>query len=356
MVSARTARRGPALGGRAEGSIARGRALTSRGAPSAPSFAVARFRRDVLAGLSAVPRSIPSKYFYDAKGSRLFQRIMTLEEYYPTRSEQEILETHGDRIVTSFRGRESTVVDLGAGDGTKTRSLLSRLYRRCPGLSYAPIDVSLAALSESCARMTADFPGIQVRPVMAEYAEGLRWLRVRAGNQPLLVLFLGSNIGNLERPEARGFLKTLRAALRAGDHVLVGFDLMKELAVLRRAYDDAQGVTAAFNLNLLERMNRELGANFEPSSFAHRATFDPGRLAMESWLQSLKDQTVTVAGKRFAFFDGEAIHTEVSCKYRESDVTEFAAAAGFAEVAHLHDRRGWFVDALWRVPGRGPDP
>jgi dimethylhistidine N-methyltransferase len=291
-------------------------------------------------------------HLYDAKGSQIFQRIMALDEYYPTRSEREILEFHGEEIVAPFRRRRCTLVDLGAGDGTKTRLLLSLLYRRSAGLSYAPIDLSAAALWESSAQMAAAFPGLHVAPVVAEYAEGLKWLATREGSGALLVLFLGSNIGNLERSGARGFLGELRAALRPGDHVLVGFDLLKDVGLLRRAYDDGRGVTAAFNLNLLARMNRELGADFDLSSFAHRATFDPTRPAMESWLESLRDQAVTVADRRFTFASGEVIHTEISCKYRESDVTEFARAAGFAEVGRFRDRRSWFLDALWRVPGR----
>jgi len=310
-----------------------------------------RFLRDVLAGLGATPRTLPSMYFYDAWGSRLFQRIMALEEYYPTRCELEILARHGDELVAPLAARHGTVVDLGAGDGAKTSLLLARLHGRSPSLAYAPIDVSLAALRDSSARMAERYPGLHVAPIAGEYAEGLRWLGERAASGALLVLFLGSNIGNLERDAAVAFLRELRGALHAGDHVLVGFDLLKDLDVLRRAYDDARGVTAAFNLNLLARMNRELGADIDLSSFAHRATFDPARPAMESWLVSLRSQVVTVAGRRFSLRAGEPIHTEISCKYREEDVTAFARLAGFEEAGRFRDRRGWFLDALWRVPG-----
>ena len=312
------------------------------------------FRDAVLRGLSSTPRFIPSLYFYDARGSQIFQRIMALEEYYPTRCEREILERDGERLVACLLERHGTLVDLGAGDGTKTHLLLSRLFQRSPGLSYAPIDVSPSALWDSLSRMATAFPGLHVVPVVGEYAEGLRWLGAREGIGALLVLFLGSNIGNMEREEARGFLRGLRSALRPGDHVLVGFDLLKDRSVLQRAYDDAQGVTAEFNLNLLARMNRELGADFDLSSFAHRATFDPARPAMESWIESLRSQIVTVAGRRFAFAPGELVHTEISCKYRERDITELARSGGFAEVGRFRDRRGWFADALWRVPDRWP--
>ncbi len=333
------------------------RATAARYATTAPLSAAGhetprdRFRRDVLGGLSGTPRALPSLYFYDAWGSRLFQRIMALEDYYPTRCEMEILRRSGNEVVAPLLDRHGTVVDLGAGDGAKTHLLLARLHRRSPSLSYAPIDVSLAALRDASSRMAARYPGLRVTPFAGDYAEGLRWLAAREASGALLVLFLGSNIGNLERGAAIAFLRELRGALRPGDHVLVGFDLLKDLEVLRRAYDDAQGVTAAFNLNLLARMNRELGADIDLSSFEHLATFDPARPAMESWLVSLKTQVVTVAESRFSFRAGERIHTEISCKYREEDVTEFGRLAGFAETGRFRDRRGWFLDVLWRVPG-----
>jgi dimethylhistidine N-methyltransferase len=313
---------------------------------------VDRFRRDVLAGLGAHPRTLPSLWFYDERGTRLFQQIAGLEAYYLTRCEREILELHGHRIVESLQGRRCTVVDLGAGDGAKTRLLLSLLSRGTPDLAYAPIDVSASALQEAGARMSREIPGLRLVPIAAEYSAGLRRLRARPRGDTLLVLFLGSNIGNLERPAALDLLRELRAALRPGDQVLVGFDLVKDPAILRRAYDDPDGVTAAFNLNLLLRMNRELGADVDPSAFAHRATFDPVRPAMESWLVSLRRQTVRVAGQAFELAAGEPIHTEISCKYREADVTCIASEAGFEELARFRDRRGWFVDAHWRVPLR----
>jgi len=313
---------------------------------------MARFRRDVLAGLSARPRSLPSLYFYDAWGSRLFQRIMALPEYYPTRCEREILERHSGRIAASIGGGPATVVDLGEDAGEKTRVLLSRLAgSRC--LAYAPVDVSPAALREASARVRREWPAVEVVPVEGEYAEGLRWLRNREENGTLLVLFLGSNIGNLERRQAVSFLRELRLALRPRDQVLVGLDLVKDPIFLQRAYDDAAGVTAAFNLNLLARLNRELGADFDLAGFQHRATFDPARPAMESWLVSRRQQTATVAGERFTFRAGEAIHTEISCKYREQDLAHLAWESGFEEVGRFLDSRRWFADVLWRAGGGG---
>jgi len=307
-----------------------------------------RFLRDVVSGLRRARKTIPSRWFYDARGSELFREIMALGAYYPTRVEREILERHAEEITAPLAGSPCTVVDFGAGDGTKTRLVLAPLCGRLPGPAYAPIDISPAALADVAHRMASAFPRLRVVPVQGEYFDGLRTLGHRDGGA-LLVLFLGSNVGNLERGEAITFLRSVRGALRPGDHVLVGFDLLKDPETLRAAYDDPGGVTAAFNLNLLARINRELDGDFDPGAFEHVATFDPARPAMESWLRSRRRQRVRVAGRCFRFGTGECIHTEVSCKYRERDVEAFAAAAGFEEAGRFRDRRGWFVDALWRV-------
>ena len=245
-------------------------------------------------------------------------------------------------------GPACTVVDLGAGDGAKTRRVLASLPGLVSRSTYAPIDISPAALADVSERMGSAFPWLKVRPVQAEYVDGLRSLGPRDAG-PVLVLFLGSNIGNLEGGEAVRFLRMLRGSLRSGDHVLVGFDLLKEEAILRAAYDDDEGVTAAFNLNLLTRINRELGGDLDLASFEHVVTFDPARPAMESWLRSRRRQRVRVAGRSFRFEVDERIHTEISCKYREQDLDALARKCGFEPVARFGDRRRWFVDALWRV-------
>ena len=323
--------------------------LASQGVHQASAWRRSPLLAGVLAGLACRPRSLASSLFYDARGSQLFQWITNLPEYYLTRVEREILEAHGEAIVAPMGRGRCTVVDLGAGDGHKTRLLLRRLLDRGAQVTYAPVDISQAALDVARERVRADMPGIQVRTVRASYARALRLLEGDREGGPVLVLFLGSSVGNLERGEATGFLAGLRRALRPGDHVLVGFDLVKPLPVLLRAYDDSQGLTGAFNLNLLTRLNRELGADFDLQAFRHVATWDPGRPAMESWLESTRRQTVLIGPVAHAFAAGERIHTEISCKYTLEQVGGFAAAAGFTEAGHFTDRDGWFVDALWRA-------
>jgi dimethylhistidine N-methyltransferase len=316
-----------------------------------PAGEAAAFLRDVLRGLSAHPRSLPCVWFYDEAGSLLFQRIAELPEYYLTRCEREILERHGAALVAPLAGRPCTVVDLGAGDGHKTGLLLAELRPRVPALRYAPVDLSPAALAEASARVVREWPDVEVAPLAADYARALGLLRAAGTEGSLLVLFLGSNVGNLDRERATAFFAGLRRELRPDDRLLCGFDLVKDPAILLPAYDDPGGVTAAFNLNLLARMNRELSADFDLAGFRHRATFDPGRAALDSWLLSLRRQEVHLAGRTFRFEEGETIHTEVACKYTPADVSRFAREAGFEEELERRDRRGWFLDALWRVAG-----
>jgi L-histidine N-alpha-methyltransferase len=307
------------------------------------------FLADVQAGLGRQPRSLPSKYFYDDRGSRLFQWICRLPDYYLTRVEREILDRHGGAILAPLCGRPCTVVDLGAGDGHKTLRLLRRLAQAGAGVTYAPVDLSQAALEEAAARVRSRLPGLPVQPVRATYSSALRRLASLPQADSRLVLFLGSSIGNFEHAAARSTLRALRRALRPGDHLLVGFDLVKPLSLLQRAYDDPPGVTRAFNLNLLARINRELGADFDLSAFRHVATWDPVRPAMESWLESTRAQAVRIAAHRHRFAPGERIHTEISGKYSDAQVTAFGADAGFTEVGRFSDPSRWFVDVLWRV-------
>ncbi len=303
----------------------------------------------VLAGLRRRPKQLPSAYLYDEAGSRLFRRIMALPEYYVARVEAEILTEHAPRIAEACAGRRVALVDLGAGDGTKTSVLIDALAARCERLAYAPVDICAEALTELEAAHAARHPRVPVTSFAGDYAEGLAAVGERFHDHVRVALFLGSNIGNLPADEAAALLDTWRRVLRSGDYLLVGFDLVKDPVLLQAAYDDAQGVTAAFNLNLLVRMNRELGCDFDPACFRHYARFDPRRNAMESYIVSTRDQLVRVGDECIGFGAWEAIHTETSCKYREADVAAFARTAGLAPVGWFYDSRRWFLDALLRV-------
>lgn len=300
-------------------------------------------------GLSSAPKTLSSMYFYDDHGSELFRRIMELPEYYLTRSELDVLTRHGSAIVAPLKGAPCDVVDLGAGDGLKTKLLLEQLRSATTDVRYVPIDVSAYALKAALARCDEQVSGISARGVVAEYAQGIAWLSRNDPGRQRLVLALGSNVGNMQRPVAVEFFRALRAALAPGDHVLVGFDLMKDVSLLQRAYDDSAGVTAQFNLGLLRRINRELGGDFDIAAFRHFAAFSPRLQAMESYLLSTRAQRVRIGHRSYAFDAWEPIQTEISCKYRPSDVRSFAREAGFTEVQHYFDERRWFLDALWRV-------
>jgi dimethylhistidine N-methyltransferase len=313
---------------------------------------------EVLVGLSERPKRLPSRFFYDDAGSRLFQRIMGIDEYYLTGCERRILETHAGAIVERVAKRPVDVIDLGAGDGAKTTIVLSELARQNADYRYVPIDISEGAMADLVVKMRARLPSVNLEGVVSEYGDALEWLaleRAQATGDPraVLVLFLGSNIGNFDLPHARAFLRRLWNSLRPGDHVLVGFDLKKDIDILLRAYNDSEGVTACFNLNLLTRINRELGGTFDISRFRHFGTYDVFTGAMKSYLVSLEAQTVWIEALRhaFTFQPWEPVHTEYSYKYLRSDIDALANDTGFSIEASYFDGRRWFVDSLWRVAG-----
>lgn len=309
------------------------------------------FAYEVLTGLSERPRRLPSRYFYDDEGSRLFSKIMGCADYYPTACEREILEAHRGDIADAVAAESLHVVDLGAGDGTKTFILLEHLKRRSVDFRYVPIDISGGALTSLAARCKERFPQMEVEGIAAEYTDGLEHLAQAHGDRRNLVLFLGSNIGNFNRARSRAFLRRMWTALNPGDLLLIGFDLKKDIEVLLRAYNDREGITARFNLNLLSRINRELGGHFNPDNFRHFGTYDVFSGAMESYLVSLEQQNVAIDAMQLAFdFEPwEPIHTEYSYKYLRSDVTALARDTGFAIEAEFLDEKKWFLDSLWRV-------
>jgi dimethylhistidine N-methyltransferase len=306
------------------------------------------FLRDVLEGLSRLPKSIPSRHFYDAEGSRIFEEIMRMPGYYPTRRETEILTRYGRDILDGMGGVPFHLVDLGAGDAAKTRILLERFHRSGSLLSYLPVDISGDALERMSGGLRRDLAGLEVHPLAEDYSGALDRLRA-AGIGPKLVLFLGSTIGNFDRREAVGFMKGVRASLAPGDGFLAGFDLRKEPRTILRAYDDETGVTARFNLNLLARINRELEADFEPRAFLHHAAYDPADGVARSYLVSRKGQAVRIrmAGVTVRFDPWESIHTEDSFKYSPGEILALAKASGFAEIARYRDSEESFQDSLW---------
>lgn len=308
------------------------------------------FALDVLNGLSESPKRLNSRWIYDDDGSRLFSRICELDEYYATRCEAEILRSHTEDILKRSGTSELDIVDLGAGDGRKTNIVLEAALTQVDDVRYVPIDISEAAMDGLVKTTREKFPKLKLGGIVGEYFDGLHWL----GNQDSrrnLVLFLGSNIGNFNKVQARVFLRQLWEALNDGDQVLIGFDLKKDIELLLAAYNDREGVTAAFNKNLLKRINRELGADFDLSAYRHFATYDVFSGAMESYIVSLKHQTVTIKELRstFEFDEWEPIHTEYSYKYLQKDIEDLAGSTGFRIVEQYYDNNGWFTDSLWQV-------
>jgi dimethylhistidine N-methyltransferase len=305
-------------------SISRGRRNPDRDLRAVTGSGESGFLRDALAALAATPKAISPKYFYDARGSRLFEEITQLPEYYLTRAEVEILQRRRREIAVAT-GRTIALIEYGSGSSVKTRLLLSVLGRRS---QYVPIDISPDALHEASTSIATDYPLLEVSPVCGDYMLDLRLPAIRPSLRRV-VFFPGSTIGNLEMSEAAGLLKRTRGLLHDGDSMLVGVDLLKERSVIEAAYNDTAGVTAEFNLNLLLRMNSELGADFDLDAFEHLAFFNEVESRIEMHLRSRRRQTVTLAGERFEFAAGETIHTESSHKYSRESFTQLAASAEF---------------------------
>lgn len=312
------------------------------------------FANDVLIGLSSDPKTLPSRYFYDEEGNRLFQKIMDLPEYYLTNCEMEIFHARKGRIADHLEGGPFNLVELGAGDGTKTTVLLEEFTSRGLEFRYVPIDICREAVRDLVEHCGNTLPQMKTEGIVSEYFDGLHWLSgLEAGRN--MVLFLGSNIGNFSDPETRVFLHSLWNSMNEGDLLLLGFDLKKDLGLIMGAYNDPGGVTSAFNLNLLHRINRELEADFDVDSFEHFPTYNVYRGAMESYLVSRREQEVTLKalGQTFCFQPWEPIHTEVSRKFLESEIGTLAEATGYRVVEQFLDRRGWYVSSLWQVEKNG---
>ncbi|MCA9132195.1 MAG: L-histidine N(alpha)-methyltransferase [Planctomycetales bacterium] len=299
-----------------------------------------QFRRDVLAGLSAAQKSLPCKYLYDARGSALFDRICELEEYYPTRVESSIMQAHASQMGASL-GREAIVVELGSGSSLKTRVLLSHLPQP---RAYLPVDISEEHLLSTAERLQGEYPELEIAPQVADFTRPFA-LPLRFQAETTSAYFPGSTIGNLPASEAVELLSNIAGLCGARGGLLIGFDLLKDSAVLERAYNDASGVTAEFNLNLLRRMNRELQANFVLSQFAHEATFNAQASRIEISIASRVDQTVTIAGRQFSLAAGERILTEYSHKYTLDGFSQLAERGGLRMQRVWSDARRYFAVA-----------
>jgi L-histidine Nalpha-methyltransferase len=303
---------------------------------------------DVLLGLSARRKHLPPKLFYDAQGSRLFEQITETPEYYLTRTERGILRGCAPEIVEQA-GPNLTLVEMGAGSASKTRVLIEAILRRQLRLNFYPVDVSPAALHDAMAGLNGDYPNLHVSPLAADYNQHMPALRALPGRK--LALFIGSTIGNFEPDEAVQFLSRLRQSLGAGDAVLIGFDMRKDAATLHAAYNDAAGITSEFNKNMLARINRELGGQFDLSTFRHVAFWKEAFSRMEIYLESRTAQSVWIQdlGRAFRFAQCERIHTENSYKFTEDSIKCILERSGLRLERTWTDPQGWFSEALARV-------
>ncbi|MFC8716378.1 L-histidine N(alpha)-methyltransferase [Kitasatospora sp. NPDC057198] len=309
-------------------------------------------RADVLEGLGGEPKRLPPKWFYDARGSELFEEITRLPEYYPTRAEREILTARAAEIAAATRAR--TLVELGSGSSEKTRLLLDALRAAGTLERYVPVDVSESALESAAKALIEEYPGLEVSAVLSDFTKSLG---LPDGGGPRLVVFLGGTLGNLLPAERAAFLTGLRAQLLPGDWLLLGTDLVKDPSVLVAAYDDAAGVTAAFNRNLLSVLNRELNADFDPEQFEHVALWDAENEWIEMRLRSLRAQTAKIAelGLPVHFEAGEELYTEVSAKFRRERVERELFAADLRLAAWWTDDEGRFGLSLSRPFEDGSD-
>jgi len=327
------------------------RKLSKMAMSNSTSTELNRFAEDVMKGLSSTPKALSSKYFYDDEGSRLFREIMKLPEYYLTRAELKIFTEQADSICDAFTSGAGGIdlIELGAGDGTKTAVLIEHFLDRKVDLTYSPIDISKEANDALASVFHAKFPQLQINPHTGDYFQVLSLLKNDSGRRKVL-MFLGSNIGNFQKEPALDFFRRLREVMELNDRLFIGFDMQKDPRVIVQAYDDAQGVTAAFNLNLLSRINRELGGDFDLGKFSHYAQYRPMECAARSFLISREKQTVKIKAldRSFDFEQWEAIFMEISQKYTRPMIEGLASGSGFEIETEFFDEKNFYVDSLWR--------
>jgi L-histidine N-alpha-methyltransferase len=315
----------------------------------AAAFVNNQFYDDVLAGLTASPKYLSSKYFYDAVGDKLFQDLMNCEEYYPTNCELEIFSEKTADICKAIiaDGSPFDLIELGAGDATKSAYLLQYLLEQQADFSYLPIDISENVINYLNIALPVTLPGLQITGLNGEYFDMLK-KAAAISDKRKVVLFLGSNIGNMPVSEAEAFCTGLRNHLTEGDMLLVGFDLKKNPKTVLAAYNDKEGITKRFNLNLLERMNRELNAGFVITQFDHYPTYDPETGACKSYLISLVDQQVKLGQNEIIhFLKDEYIYMEISQKFTIAQTAQMAVKAGFKPINQFFDNKQWFTDVIW---------
>lgn len=317
-----------------------------------PKTELSQFAQDVILGLGIDSKSLPSKYFYDEEGDRIFQQIMEMPEYYLTRAEFEILSNQKEQICDAMQAftEPFNLIEFGAGDGLKTKLLLRYLIEGKADFTYFPVDISENILNELKEGLKNKFPELKVQPLNTDYFVALKIMK-GFNNQRNITLFLGSNIGNFHLDEAAVFLGELSTNCTTGDMLLLGVDLKKDKNVITAAYDDPGGITAAFNLNLLKRMNRELGAEFKIDDFKHLTFYEENSGEMRSFLVSEKDQTVWIKDINLSidFKKKERIHTEISRKYDFNELNFIAAKDGFEVIDYFVDSNNYFTDALWKI-------
>ncbi|MET3978211.1 L-histidine N-alpha-methyltransferase [Mucilaginibacter sp. UYP25] len=309
-----------------------------------------QFYLDVVAGLTATPKHLASKYFYDAQGDKIFQELMACEEYYPTNCEMEIFTAQTAELCKAIiaDGDAFDLIELGAGDATKSTQLLKYLIDNKADFTYLPIDISENVISYLNITLPVTLPGIKIEGLNGEYFDMLR-KAAAISDKRKVVMFLGSNVGNMPVADAQGFCRELRNNLSERDMLLIGIDLKKNPATVLAAYNDSEGITKRFNINLLARINRELGGDFITRQFDHYATYDPETGACKSYLVSLADQKVKIGQETILFQKDEYIYMEISQKYAIEQVDDMAASASFKPLHQFFDSKKWFVDAIWKA-------
>jgi len=308
------------------------------------------FLENVIKGLSSYPKYLQSKYFYDSTGDRLFQKIMASKDYYLTRAEMEILKNKSKQIAREICGKQKTdVVEFGPGDAVKSIHLIKRMVKnKCIG-HYFPIDISENIIELLKKKFEKNLPSLKTIGLHGEYFSMLNQTKIHSDNKRLVII-LGANIANYTPEGTMYFLRNLESKLASGDRVLIGFDLKKDPQKILAAYNDRQGFTSRFNLNLLSRINRELNGNFKVNQFTHYRTYDPGSGACKSYLISKRKQQVSIGQHKFNFEKDEDIYMEISQKYSLEQISDLADSSGFKQMKVFTDSKNYFADVLWQKP------